>query len=106
MSVPKYTWKIIGDAREHYMTVEASFEKMDRDEQITWLSITGEIEDQIKIAKSSLEAIIKPEEHKEKLNVQLDIQGSGLEVKEKPEEHKRNLVKPIQNQDKLKESNP
>ena len=82
MSVPKDTWKIIGDAREHYMTIEKSFKDMDKDEQISWLQITEEIENQIKTVKSNLEKIMKPEEHK------------------------RNLVKPIQNQDKLKESNP
>jgi hypothetical protein len=75
MSVPKDTWKIIGDAREYYMTIDKSFHDMDKDEQSTWLEITKEIEHLIKLAKSGLDSIMNPEEHKKDLHNKLNNQG-------------------------------
>jgi len=68
MSVPKDTWKILDDARQHYMTIVEELNDMNRNDQLTWLEITENIEDEIKKAKSKLEAIMKPEEHKRRLS--------------------------------------
>jgi peptide subunit release factor RF-3 len=67
MSVPKETWKMLDEVRQHYMTIVEELNDMDRNDQLTWLEITEAIEEEIKIAKSKLEAIMKPEEHKRRL---------------------------------------
>jgi len=67
MSVPRETWKMLDEVRQHYMTIVEELNDMDRNDQLTWLEITEAIEEEIKIAKSKLEAIMKSEEQKRRL---------------------------------------
>src|SRR3954452_15645212 len=58
MTVPKDTWKIIGDAREYYSSlIHGQIKEMDDSEKATWLQITDEIERAIKTAKVMFEQI-------------------------------------------------
>jgi hypothetical protein len=58
MTVPKETWKIIGDAREYYSSlIHSDFKEMDDSEKASWLEITDEIEHHMKIAKMMFEQI-------------------------------------------------
>jgi hypothetical protein len=58
---------MLDEVRQHYMTIVEELNDMDRNDQLTWLEITEAIEEEIKIAKSKLEAIMKSEEHKRRL---------------------------------------
>ena len=67
----KDTWKILDDARQHYMTIVEELNDMNQDDQLTWLSITEAIEEEIKKTKSKVETITKPKEHKRRLAKEL-----------------------------------
>lgn len=54
MSAPEDTWNILDKAREHYMTIEKSFNDFNETEQLEWLTITETIEEYIQQSKTTM----------------------------------------------------